>query len=76
MKSEDEMRFIRLQEVLIKTSIPKSTLMFMVADGEFPAPIDISARSRAWLSSEVTFWMKAKIDERDRKIAEGQLKNE
>lgn len=65
MDLEDEMRFIRLKEVLFRTSIPKSTLMAMIGDKEFPAPVEIGKRSRAWVYSEVRDWMQNRIDERD-----------
>jgi prophage regulatory protein len=70
MDLENEMRFIRLKEVLDRTSIPKSTLMEMVSEEKFPAPVDLSTRSRAWVEAEVAFWMKEKIDARDKKIAQ------
>lgn len=72
---EYENRFIRLKEVLQMTSIPKSTLMEMIKNGEFPAPVDLSTRSRAWIEREAKEWMQEKIAERDNKQEEEE-KNE
>lgn len=64
---KNENRFIRLQDVLLMTSIPKSTLMAMITDGDFPAPVKLGARSRAWVELEVEKWIQEKIDARDTK---------
>lgn len=65
MNLEVEIRFIRLREVLHRTSIPKSTLLAMVEEKEFPGCVKLSTRSRAWIESEVQTWMNDKINERD-----------
>jgi len=64
---EHEYHFIRLKEVLYLTTIPKSTLNEMIKDGEFPGPVELSTRSRAWVKSEVKAWMKEKVEARDKK---------
>ena len=64
---ENENRFIRLREVLMMTSIPKSTLMDMIKNEEFPAPVNLGTRSRAWVENEIKQWMQDKIDARDKK---------
>ena len=62
--------FIRQPEVSRITSIPKSSIPIEIAEGNFPAPVEISTRTRAWLKSEIYDWMKTKLKERDRKINE------
>lgn len=64
MNPEEEIRFIRLQKVLHMTSIPKSTLMAMIADGKFPQPVHVGTRSRAWVESEVKEWQKDVMNKR------------
>ena len=59
--------FIRQPEVSRITSIPKSSIAIEVEDGNFPAPVEISGRSRGWLKREVYDWMREKLKERDRK---------
>lgn len=63
-------RFIRQPRVTELTSIPKSSIPVEIEEGNFPSPVEISKRSRAWLESEVHDWMKTKLKERDRKINE------
>jgi prophage regulatory protein len=68
MENNNEISFIRLPEIVKITTIPKSTLLEMISDGEFPAPIKLSARSRAWVQSEVDSWMKKKIEDRNKEL--------
>jgi len=59
--------FIRQPEVTRITSIPKSSIPIEIKEGNFPAPVEITARSRGWLKSEVYAWMRKKLEERDSK---------
>jgi prophage regulatory protein len=54
-------RFLSLHEVVRITSLGKSTIYEMVRLGQFPAPISISARRRAWVESEVQAWIAARV---------------
>ena len=67
--------FIRQPEVTRLTSIPKSSIPIEIEEGNFPAPAEISTRSRAWLKSEVLGWMSEKLQKRDEKEKE-KKKNE
>ena len=49
--------FLPLAEVERATSLKKSKLYEMVKAGEFPPQKAITARRRAWLSSEVQTWI-------------------
>jgi len=66
---EEDMHFcfIRQPEVTRITSIPKSSLPIEIKEGNFPAPVEITTRSRCWLKSEVYAWMRVKLEERDDK---------
>lgn len=61
---DDNFYFIRQPEVTFLTSIPKSSIPIEIEEGNFPAPVEVSSRSRAWLRSEVIEWMQKKLDER------------
>lgn len=58
-------KFIRINEVIQKTSLPRATIFAKIKEGKFPAPIPLSSRTRAWSIIEVTEWMEAKKKERD-----------
>ena len=59
-------QFISLNDVIQKTSLSRSSIYELMGKGEFPAPVPIRSRKRAWLLSEVTSWMQARLIERDR----------
>lgn len=73
MKNEDEFCFIRINEVIKMTSMPKSSIHLEIKAGNFPKPVKLSARSTAWVKSEVTTWMEKKIAERNGKMNEGNI---
>jgi prophage regulatory protein len=54
-------RFIRLPEVKVQTGRSRSAIYAEMADGSFPRCIKISSHSVAWLQSEITAWMEARI---------------
>ncbi|MGH6864889.1 MAG: helix-turn-helix transcriptional regulator [Methyloceanibacter sp.] len=57
-------KFLRRREVVSITGLPTSTLYEKIARGEFPRPVQISARRVAWLESEVAAWQKSIIAKR------------
>ncbi len=52
---------MRLRDVEAKTALRKSKIYQMVKDGDFPPPIALTTKSKAWLGSEVSLWVRAKI---------------
>lgn len=55
-------RLMRLPEVEDSIGYKKSKIYQMIDKGEFPAPVKLGSRSRAWKEEEVQEW----IDERPR----------
>lgn len=51
------MRFIRLTEVINKVGLSKSQIYQLVAEGNFPKQVRISARAVAWKDFEIEEWM-------------------
>lgn len=56
---------LRLRDVVKVTGLPRSSVYAAVAAGEFPRPLKISHRSSAWVESEVSEWIEARVRERD-----------
>jgi prophage regulatory protein len=50
-------RFLRLNAVLDKTGLSRSTLYRKIGEGTFPKQVAISARCAAWLEADVEAWM-------------------
>ena len=62
------MRFIRLQEVMDKTGLSKSTIYSKIKEGEFPMSIPIGSRAVAWDESDVEKWLGLRVKMRDLEV--------
>ena len=49
-------RIIRLDTVRARTGLSRSTIYRMVAKGQFPAPVQLSANRVAWMEGAVQGW--------------------
>lgn len=56
-----QQKLLRLPDVLTRVGWGRSTLYMKVKNGEFPPPIALGPRARAWISSEVDGWIQQKI---------------
>jgi prophage regulatory protein len=56
-----EVRFIRIKEVLAICAMSRSSVYEGIRKGEFPKPIKLCGRSAAWIKSEIEEWAKARI---------------
>jgi predicted DNA-binding transcriptional regulator AlpA len=54
-------RILRIADVEIATSLPRSAIYDGAANGWFPPPVPITERSRGWLSDEVEQWVAQRI---------------
>lgn len=50
-------RLLRVQTVTDMTGLPRSTLYMYMAEGRFPRPVKIGARSVAWASDVIEQWI-------------------
>ena len=58
-KQFEEHRIIRRGEVSTLTGLARATIYQKVADGSFPAPIRLGARSVGWRLSDIVAWLQA-----------------
>lgn len=58
-------RLLRLQEVLLRVGLGRTTLRARIKAGAFPKPVKLGTLD-AWVESEVTDWIDQRIQERDR----------
>lgn len=49
-------RFLKIADVVTETSLSRATIYRLVAKGEFPAPIRVSAQRVAWVEEAVQGW--------------------
>ena len=57
-------QLLRFPEVRQRVGLSKSELYRRVRRGEFPQPVPLGQRARAWDSSEVDAWILARIEAR------------
>jgi prophage regulatory protein len=60
---------LRRKEVVRRTALSASQIYRLMNDGEFPRQVQLSARSVAWIESEVEAWIDDRIDASGRKAA-------
>ena len=53
-------KLLRRHHVEGLTTLSRSTIYRMVADGSFPAPLQISERSVRWRESEIREWLNSR----------------
>lgn len=63
------LQLLRLPEVVSRTGLGRSTVWALIAQGRFPKQVKLSARSAAWVASEVEQWAANRIAERDQLAA-------
>ncbi|MGH8627513.1 MAG: helix-turn-helix transcriptional regulator [Gammaproteobacteria bacterium] len=56
-----QQELLRLPAVLTRVGWGRSTLYMKVKNGEFPPPIALGPRARAWISTEVDEWIAQRI---------------
>ena len=63
------MRFIKIKDVVAKTGMPKASIYFAIAKGQFPVQLKVSSRSVVWNESEIEEWMLNCIAQRNTQLA-------
>lgn len=59
------MALLRQPEVLKKCSLSRSALYRLMEAGDFPRPVSIGKRSKAWVKHEVEEWIDNLIRQRN-----------
>ena len=55
----EELRVLRREEVSRLTGLARATLYAKVADGTFPRPVRLGARSVGWRALDISDWLQA-----------------
>lgn len=59
------MIMLRLNDVIKKTGLSRSSIYKYVASGKFPKPVHLGERTVAWVESEIDDWLLTKMKERE-----------
>jgi prophage regulatory protein len=57
----NQIRFLKLREVLEISGKSKSSIYEAVKKKQFPAPVKLSNRSSGWIQSEVSAWAEERV---------------
>lgn len=52
---------LRRHQVEIRTGLARSSIYALIAKGQFPAPIRLSAHTVGWLEHEINGWIENRI---------------
>lgn len=52
---------IRLQKVLQRTGLSRSTVYWRISEGTFPKPINLGVKIVAWVEAEIDEWIEKQI---------------
>ena len=64
---QSALAILRRKQVEARTGLRRSTIYAKIADGDFPAPVRLGARAVGWIESEVSAWLRSRVEEsRDR----------
>ena len=58
-------KFVRLPDVIERTSLSRSTIYEMMAQGRFPRPVKLSLRSNGWIEAEINAWLDSRVAQRE-----------
>lgn len=62
MQSPTIKRILRIEDVTLKSGLPKSTVYKAIADGKFPAPMKLlGSKASGWLESDIDAWIDARV---------------
>lgn len=53
---------LRMRGVMARTGLSRSTVYRLEAAGQFPPRIKLGESASAWLESEVTAWLRQKVE--------------
>jgi len=56
-------RLLRLPDVKDRVGLARSTIYLRVSNGTFPSPIKLGEHTVAWMESEITAWIDARIQQ-------------
>jgi prophage regulatory protein len=56
-----DLRFLRLPEVMLLTGLSRSSVYLAVSRGSFPAPVKLGARAIGWSASAVEAWLNQRM---------------
>tara|TARA_B100000700_G_scaffold315611_1_gene403964 strand:- start:3015 stop:3212 length:198 start_codon:yes stop_codon:yes gene_type:complete len=54
----NNIKLLKIKQVIELTTLPKSTIYQRMKEGRFPRPLNLGGRDRAWLPEDLLEWRK------------------
>lgn len=62
MSKQPEVQFLRINDVRERTQLSRSTIYRLMASGEFPSQVQLTARSVVWVKAHIDKWCLDKVN--------------
>ena len=59
--AQPEIQFIKIRDVIAISGLSRASIYSGIKQGKFPAQVKLSARSAAWVKSEILEWAAARV---------------
>ena len=60
--SAEQVRMLRLPEVIRKTALSRSQIYRLIGFGEFPKQVPLCERAVGWIEEEIDLWLQGRIE--------------
>ena len=60
--SAEQVRMLRLPEVIRKTALSRSQIYRLIGFGEFPKQVPLCERAVGWIEEEIDAWLKQRVE--------------
>lgn len=60
------MKLIKLPQVMDMTGLGKTSVYKLMSEKQFPIPVTLIGKSKAWVDIEIAEWVERKISERNK----------
>ncbi|GAA4221673.1 hypothetical protein GCM10022253_28260 [Sphingomonas endophytica] len=54
-------RFLRITDVIATTGLSRTSIYRLIGRGDFPKPVQLTARSVGWWEADVTTWLEQRL---------------
>ena len=58
---QSEVRVLRIDEVVALVGLSRSTIYHLIAAGDFPKPLKLTANAVGWRSDEIEAWINSRV---------------
>lgn len=61
MEQNQDLRLEKINQIVKRTELSKSTIYLLISKNKFPRPIKLTEKTTAWLVSDINQWLLERI---------------